>query len=105
MENDMPGSAARGVRHFAQYGERALSVVIHDAPRPVGPEIGNEHLSASREGHNLVWMRALLAGSVGTGAVQLQHCARWCEGVIVIEEVGGRAGQRGGQDRPGIVLA
>jgi len=100
----MPGSAARSIRHFAQHRERAQSVIIHDAPRPVGTEIGDEHLSASREGYDLVWMRALLAGSVGAGTIQLQHCARWCKGVNVIEEVWGRAGQRGGQDRPGIVL-
>ena len=103
MENDMSGSASRSIHHLAQHGERASSVIIHDAPRPVGTEIGYEHLGAPREGYNLVWMRALLAGSVGAGTIQLQHCARWCIGVIIIE-VWGRAGQRGSQDRPGIVL-
>jgi len=43
MENDVTGTTARSIRHFAQHGERASSVIIHDTPRPVCSEIGDEH--------------------------------------------------------------
>jgi len=64
MENDMTGSAARSIRLFAQHGERASWVIVRDAPRPVGTEIGDEHLSVCKEattwcGCELFWRTAL----------------------------------------------
>jgi hypothetical protein len=99
MEDGMPRTSSRGIRYFTLHRERASFIVIREAPRVVGAEIEDDKFCAPGDGHDIVRMRALLTVGVGTGTVEVQHCAG-----RRVEEVWWRRGQRAGQERPRIVL-
>jgi hypothetical protein len=90
----VPWTTARGVFHCALYGECASSWVVHHAPRPVSTKIDDEQLVASRDGHYLVRVRALLAGCVRARASKLQFSARHI-GIATDEAIWGRGGKGG----------
>ena len=118
VEDDVPRSATRSVRHFALHGERAsssvvIAVIVNYPPRLVSAEVGDEQLVASWNGYDLVRMRTLLAAHIGTRATELQRGALWRIGLALmvvvvavgrIEEVRGRGGHGRGEDGPRGVL-